>query len=72
MGICCDTQANKFPKSKIHVIENEKEKIFKNALGKIDFKELFMQSLSPEFLKLFKDNINLYYSKPFLEGISYG
>ena len=30
-----------------------------------------MQSLSPEFLKLFKDNINLFYSKPFLEGISY-
>jgi len=71
MGICYDTRATKFPKSKIHVIENEKEKIFKNALGKIDFKDLFMQSLSPEFLKLFKDNINLYYSKPFLEGISY-
>ena len=71
MGVCYDIKASKFPKSKIHVIEIEKEKIFKNALGIIDFKELFMQSLSPEFLKLFKDNINLFYSKPFLEGISY-
>ena len=39
MGICNDIKASKIPKSKMHVIENEKEKIFKNALGIIDFKE---------------------------------
>ena len=30
-----------------------------------------MESLSPEFLKLIKNNINLFYSQPFLDGISY-
>ena len=30
-----------------------------------------MGSFSPEFLKLFKENTNLFYSQPFIEGISY-
>ena len=30
-----------------------------------------MQSLTPEFLKLFEENINLFYSQSFIEGISY-
>ena len=30
-----------------------------------------MEGLSPEFLKLFQENINLFYSQPFYEGISY-
>ena len=30
-----------------------------------------MEGLTPEFLKVFKSNINLFYSQPFVEGISY-
>ena len=59
------------PRSGIFNYDKEKEKIFLNSIGKIDFKELFMEGLFPEFLKLFKENINLFYSKPFYEGISY-
>ena len=42
-----------------------------NLTKKINFKELFMENLTPGFLKLFKDNSNLYYSQSFLEGICY-
>ena len=51
--------------------DKEKEKIFLNSIGKVDFKDLFMESLSPEFLKLFQENKNLFYSQPFYEAISY-
>ena len=30
-----------------------------------------MESLTPELFKLFKENTNLFYSQPFIEGISY-
>ena len=55
------------------IFNYEKEKVMKfiNIIGEIDFKELFMENLSPEFLKLFKENRNLFYSQPFIEGISY-
>ena len=59
------------PNSGIFNYDKEKEKIFLNSAGKVDFKELFMESLSPEFLKLFQENANLFYSQPFYEGISY-
>ena len=59
------------PNSGIFNYDKEKEKIFLNSIGKVDFKELFMESLSPEFLKLFQENINLFYSQPFYEGIGY-
>ena len=51
--------------------DKEKEKIFLNSIGKVDFKDLFMESLSPEFLKLFQENKNIFYSQPFYEAISY-
>lgn len=59
------------PNSGLFNYDKEKETIILNSIGKIDFKELFMESLTPKFLKLFKGNINLFYSKPFAEGISY-
>ena len=51
------------------ILDEEKEKLFKNKIGSINFKDLFMESLSDEFLKLFAKNENLYHSKSFLEGI---
>ena len=51
--------------------ELEKDNIIMNLTKKINFKELFMENLTPGFLKLFKDNSNLYYSQSFLEGICY-
>ena len=68
MGV---SELAKLPHSGIFNYDKEKEKIFLNSIGKTDFKELFMEGLSPEFLKLFKENINLFYSQPFYEGISY-
>ena len=72
MGICSSNiKLKKYPSSGLYKIDVETEKIVKNVLGKVNFKELFLESLSPEFLKLFKQNKNLYYSSIFLEGISY-
>ena len=59
------------PRSELFSYDKEKEKVYLNSIGKIDFKELIMESLSPEFLKLFQENINLFYSQPFIEAISY-
>ena len=59
------------PRSGLFNYDKEKEKVYLNSIGKIDFKELIMESLSPEFLKLFQENINLFYSQPFIGGISY-
>ena len=46
-----------------------KKDLVKKKETKINFKELFMDDLSSQFLNLFKDNSKLFYSKPFLEGI---
>ena len=61
----------KYPNSGLFNYDEEKERLIINAIGKINFKELFMEGLTPEFLKLFQENSKLYYSQPFLEGISY-
>ena len=66
---CCGEK--EVPRSGLFSSNIEKDKIFINSVGKVDFKEIFMEGLSPEFLKLFKENINLFYSQPFYEGISY-
>ena len=70
VGSICYSE-KKIPLSTIFKYDKEKETIFLNSIGKVDFKELFMEGLSPEFLKLFKENSNLFYSQPFYEGISY-
>ena len=59
------------PNSGFYNVNKGKEKQFLNQIEKINFKELFMERLTPEFLKLFKENANLFYSQPFYEGISY-
>ena len=58
-------------KSGLFSYDKEKEEILINSIGKINFKDLFMECLTPEFIKLFTENINLFYAKPFAEGISY-
>lgn len=58
-------------RSEIFNHDKEKEKLFLNSVDQINYKDLFMESLSPELRKLFKQNINLYYSQSFYEGISY-
>ena len=70
VGSICYSE-KKIPLSTIFKYDKEKETIFLNSIGKVDFKELFMEGLSPEFLKLFQENSNLFYSQPFYEGISY-
>ena len=59
------------PNSGLFNYDEEKEELLINSIVKINFKDLFMECLSPEFLKLFEENINIFYSKPFFEGISY-
>ena len=66
-NIIYDTKV--YPKLDELVLDEEKEKLIKNKIGSINFKNLFMESLSEEFLNLFKNNENLYHSKLFLEGI---
>ena len=56
-----------YPKSGLF---NSNEEI-NNIIEKVNYKELLLEGLSPEFLKLFQDNLNLFYSQNFLEGISY-
>ena len=69
MGICSPEE--RIPNSGLFNYDEIKEKIIINSIGQINFKDLFLEGLSPEFLKLFKSNINLFYSQPFVEGISY-
>ena len=69
MGLC--TTEEKLPNSGLFNYDEEKEKIIINSIERINFKDLLMESLTPEFFKLFKENINLFYSQPFIEGISY-
>ena len=51
------------------ILDEEKEKLLKNKIGLINFKDLFMDSLSNEFLSLLKKNEKFFYAKNFLEGI---
>ena len=67
----CSSPEIETPSSGLFNYDTERGKQFLDAIGKVDFKELFMESLSPEFLKLFKENVNLFYSQSFYEGISY-
>ena len=69
MGLC--TTEEKLPNSGLFNYDEEKEKIITNSIERINFKDLLMESLTPEFFKLFKENTNLFYSQPFIEGISY-
>ena len=70
MGASSNTIKN-YPNSGLFNYDEEKEKIIINSIGKVNFKELFMEGLSPEFFKLFQENSKLFYSQCFLEGISY-
>ena len=69
MGICSSEE--KIPNSGLYNYDELKEKIIINSIERINFKDLFLENLTPEFLKVFKSNINLFYSQPFIEGISY-
>ena len=72
MGICeSKIKLPKYPNSWLFNYGKEKEKLIINSIGKINFKELILEGLTPEFLKLFHENSQLFYSKPFLDGISY-
>ena len=68
-GVCCKDK--EIPRSGLFHHDVEKDRIFLNSIGKVNFKDLFMDCLTPEFLKLFKQNIHLFYSQPFIEGVSY-
>ena len=61
----------RIPNSGLFNYDEIKENIIINSIGQINFKDLFLEGLTPEFLKIFKSNINLFYSQPFVEGISY-
>ena len=69
MGICSPEE--RIPNSGLYNYDELKEKIIINTIERINFKDLFLEGLTPEFLKVFKSNINLFYSQPFVEGISY-
>ena len=70
MGFACNS-TKKIRSLVFFNFDKEKENKFINSIDKINFKELFMESLSPEFLKLFQKKTNLFYSQAFIEGISY-
>ena len=54
----------------IEIINNDKKELNEiNNENNIDFKELFMDNLSPEILKIFQNNSKSFYSQSFLEGI---
>ena len=61
----------KYPSSGLFNYNEEKERLIINSIGKVNFKDLLLESLTPEFLKLFQENSHLFYSQPFLEGVSY-
>ena len=70
MGIFCQTCfEKKYPQLDILKLDEETDKLLKNKIGPVNFKDLFMESVSPKFEKLFKDNENLFYADSFLEGI---
>ena len=65
MGCTSNVTLKSYPKSGIFKVDYEKDKKLKNSLGNINFEELFMESLTPEFLNLFKLNSKLFYSNTF-------
>lgn len=71
MGCASNVALKSYPKSGIFKVDYEKDKKLKNSLGNINFEELFMESLTPEFLNLFKLNSKLFYCQYFLQGICY-
>ena len=54
---------------KIEIVDCGKKELEINNENNIDFKELFMDNLSPGILNLFQNNSKLFYSQSFLEGI---
>ena len=72
MGVCeSKIELKKYPNSWIFNYNEEKERLIINSIGKVNFKDLLLEGLTPEFLKLFQENSHLFYSQPFLEGVSY-
>ena len=70
MGACgCIEVVEEYPELYLLKYDEEKDKLLKNKIGSINFKELFIESLYPEFLNLFEKNQNIFYYKSFLEGI---
>ena len=61
----------KYPSSGLFNYNEEKERLIINSIAKVNFKDLLLESLTPEFLKLFQENSHLFYSQPFLNGVSY-
>jgi hypothetical protein len=66
---CSEIIEEEYPILESIKLDQEKEKLIKNKIGPINFKDLIMNSLSKEFLELFKKNENLFYAKSFLEGV---
>ena len=72
MGVCeSKIKLKKYPNSWIFNYNEEKERLIINSIGKVNFKDLLLEGLTPEFLKLFEENSRLFYSQYFLEGVSY-
>ena len=72
MGVCeSKIKLPKYPSSGLFNYSEEKERLIINSIGQVNFKDLLLESLTPEFLKLFQENSHLFYSQPFLNGVSY-
>ena len=72
MGVCeSKIKLPKYPNSGLFNYNEEKERLIINSIGKLNFKDLILESLTPEFLKLFQENSHLFYSQPFMNGVSY-
>ena len=69
MGVSCFKNKKVYPKLDILILDEEKEMLIKNKIGPMNFKDLFIESLSGEFLILFEKNKHLFYAKSFFEGI---
>ena len=55
MGICgSKIKLPKYPNSWLFNYDTQKEKLIINSIGKVNFKEIFLEGLTPEFLKLFQ------------------
>ena len=72
MGVCeSKIKLPNYPSSGLFNYSEEKERLIINSIGQVNFKDLLLESLTPEFLKLFQENSHLFYSQPFLNGVSY-
>lgn len=69
MGVSCCLAIEEYPKLDLLKIDEEKVRLLKNKIGSVNFKDLFLESLSTEFINLFKANKNKFYAQSFLEGI---